>query len=134
MSRAKVLMDGRKRGRSCIRSGLCSRRVGECISVAPRFDTPGRSQQAAGRARTRFMMNRMGTKKPTKATGKAPVKPAAVTRPRPLDEVLEEEMLVDASGTFRAVSSIAAAQVGHEEDDGRRFASESLVMQAQRDG
>jgi hypothetical protein len=86
------------------------------------------------------MMVRMGMKKPTKATGKAPPakapqKPVVASKVRAAgDELLDEEMLVDASGTFRAVSSIAQAQVGHAEDDGNRFASDSLVMQAQRDG
>ncbi|MFT3697638.1 MAG: hypothetical protein QM831_31125 [Kofleriaceae bacterium] len=45
----------------------------------------------------------------------------------------DEDQLVDSSGTFRAVSAIQAAQVGHSEGDDR-FASDSLVMKAQRDG
>lgn len=83
-------------------------------------------------------MNGMGTKKPTKATGKAPAKapqkPVVVAKPRPLEDVLDEDMFVDASGTFRAVSAVAQAQIGHDEDDGLRFASDSLVMKAQVDG
>jgi hypothetical protein len=78
----------------------------------------------------------MATKK-TKPKPAVKAKPVitSVARPQPGDDLLDEDMLVDASGTFRAVSSIQQAQVGTaDEDSTRRFASESLVMQAQRDG
>ena len=39
----------------------------------------------------------------------------------------------DNSGVFRVTTDIARAQIGHAEGDDR-FASDSLVMQAQRDG
>ena len=79
----------------------------------------------------------MATKKPSKpkagTTSKAKA-PVVVTRPKTDDELLDEDMLVDASGTFRAVSTIQQAQTGHDEESTLRFASESLVMRAQRDG
>ena len=81
----------------------------------------------------------MVTKKPTGKPKEQKVKPKqgapiVVTRPRTNDELLDEDMVVDASGTFRAVSAISRAQVGHDEDTSTRFPSESLVMQAQREG
>jgi hypothetical protein len=79
----------------------------------------------------------MATKK------KKPAPPAKKAKPAPAakkaapattfgdDE--EDPSLVDTSGTFRAVSAIQQAQVGHSEDVDR-FASDSLVMRAQQDG
>lgn len=88
----------------------------------------------------------MATKKPTKAAPAAkkapakalpakasPAKKPAPARPIPdYDDPLDDQ-LVDTSGTFRAVTAIAAAQIGHGEDS-TRFPSDSLVMAAQRDG
>ena len=42
------------------------------------------------------------------------------------------DQLVDASGVFRVTTDIARAQIGHDEEDDR-FASDSLVMKAQRE-
>lgn len=89
----------------------------------------------------------MATKKPppkAKAKPKAPP-PAAppgrlqnlAARPTsysaPGDALLDEEQLVDNSGVFRVTSAITQAQIGHEDDGPGRFASDSLVMAAQRD-
>ena len=49
------------------------------------------------------------------------------------DDTLDEQ-LVDSSGVFRVTSAITQAQTGHDEDAAPRFANESLVMAAQRDG
>lgn len=82
---------------------------------------------------------RMATKKKPTKSAKPAKKPAAkqppvrVAPPVHFDDVLDEP-LVDASGTFRAVSAIAQAQIGHDEETSARFANESLVMRAQRDG
>lgn len=77
------------------------------------------------------------------ATKKAPTssKPAPKTksvlqnlaaRPPNLDDTVDEQM-VDASGVFRVTSAIQQAQTGHDEEQGMRFANDSLVMAAQRD-
>ena len=42
-------------------------------------------------------------------------------------------MLADNSGVFRVTSALQQAQTGHDEEAGTRFASDSLVMAAQRD-
>jgi hypothetical protein len=84
----------------------------------------------------------MATKKPK---GKAPApkpgklqnlaaKPTAFSAPGSSDALLEEEQLVDTSGVFRVTSAITQAQIGHDEEASARFASDSLVMAAQRDG
>ncbi len=49
------------------------------------------------------------------------------------DDVLDEQ-LVDHSGVFRVTTEIAKDQIGHGDDSSPRFANESLVMAAQRDG
>ncbi len=49
------------------------------------------------------------------------------------DDADEEGMFADNSGVFRVTSAIKQAQTGHDESDGMRFPSDSLVMQAQRD-
>jgi hypothetical protein len=49
------------------------------------------------------------------------------------DEVLDEP-LADASGVFRVTTAIATSQRGRDEDTTKRFADQSLVMAAQRDG
>lgn len=54
-------------------------------------------------------------------------------RPPVFDDTIDEQ-LVDHSGVFRVTSQIAQAQTGHGEDGNPRFANESLVMAAQRDG
>jgi hypothetical protein len=89
----------------------------------------------------------MATKKPTpkaKAKPKAAPPPPAPGRLQNLaarptsfnqgDALLDEDQLVDASGVFRVTSAITQAQIGHDEDGPGRFASDSLVMAAQRDG
>lgn len=50
------------------------------------------------------------------------------------DELTLDDQLVDQSGVFRVTSAITQAQTGHEEGPSGRFPSDSLVMQAQRDG
>ena len=57
--------------------------------------------------------------------------PAPTARPS-FEDI--DEQLVDHSGVFRVTAAIAQAQTGHDENDSLRFASDSLVMQAQRDG
>ena len=54
-------------------------------------------------------------------------------RPTTFDDEADDQ-LVDNSGLFRVTSSIAQAQTGHDEEQSMRFPSESLVMQAQREG
>ena len=76
------------------------------------------------------------------ATKKTPSKPKAkpktqlqnlAARPAAIDDTIDEQ-LVDHSGVFRVTSAITQAQTGHDEESTRRFASDSLVMAAQRDG
>lgn len=80
----------------------------------------------------------MATKKapPAKPTTKpAPKKPVLqnlAAKPHNFDDTIDEQM-VDASGVFRVTSAIQAAQTGHDEEQGMRFANDSLVMAAQRD-
>jgi hypothetical protein len=83
----------------------------------------------------------MATKKPSPKAKAKPVQlqdlaahPASFTAG---DALLEDEQLVDTSGVFRVTSAIAQAQIGHDEDRSAAsgsFASDSLVMAAQRDG
>lgn len=84
---------------------------------------------------------RMATKKKPVAPSRTKAKPApARTSPgklhnlaaRPSYEDMNDEQLVDNSGVFRVTTDIARAQIGHDEDDDR-FASDSLVMKAQRE-
>jgi hypothetical protein len=78
---------------------------------------------------------------PKKPAGKPRSKPKAqptqlqnlAARPQGLDDTIDDQ-LVDHSGVFRVTSAITQAQTGHNEERGLRFASDSLVMQAQRDG
>ncbi len=49
------------------------------------------------------------------------------------DDTMDEQ-LVDNSGVFRVTTAIAKDQIGHGDDNNPRFASDSLVMAAQRDG
>jgi hypothetical protein len=81
----------------------------------------------------------MATKKPIKPDAKPT---PAKTSPRKLenlaarpsfDETLDEQ-LVDNSGVFRVTTAIAREQIGHDDDNAPRFANDSLVMRAQRDG
>jgi hypothetical protein len=70
---------------------------------------------------------------------KAPTSPSRLqnlaARPASFDtDTLDEAMLADNSGVFRVTSALQQAQVGHGDDNNPRFPSESLVMQAQRDG
>lgn len=96
----------------------------------------------------------MATRKPvtsSRSTRKPAAKPAAPAKPATrqpsrlenlaarkqssFDDVTLDDQLVDHSGVFRVTSAIAQAQTGHEDEDtSRRFASDSLVMAAQRDG
>lgn len=81
----------------------------------------------------------MATKK--KPSGKPSTTPKAAkstlqnlaARPTTFDEIIEEP-LVDHSGVFRVTNDIAQAQTGHDEESSMRFANDSLVMAAQRDG
>lgn len=82
----------------------------------------------------------MATRKPTSSRSKQAPQPQpgklvnlAARQQSSLDETMDEQ-LVDASGVFRVTSAIQQAQTGHDEESGMRFASDSLVMQAQRDG
>jgi hypothetical protein len=54
-------------------------------------------------------------------------------RPPVFDDTIDEQ-LVDHSGVFRVTTEIAKAQTGHGDDSSPRFANDSLVMAAQRDG
>ncbi len=55
-------------------------------------------------------------------------------KPVTFDEADDDAQLVDHSGVFRVTSAISQAQTGHaDEEAGLRFASDSLVMAAQRD-
>ncbi len=83
----------------------------------------------------------MATKKAPPARSKPAAKPAPkgkpvlqnlAARPPGFDDTIDEQM-VDTSGVFRVTSAIQQAQTGHDEDQGMRFASDSLVMQAQKD-
>lgn len=49
------------------------------------------------------------------------------------DDTMDEQ-LVDNSGVFRVTNAIARDQIGHDDDNNPRFASDSLVMAAQKDG
>ena len=85
----------------------------------------------------------MATKKKPVAPSRTKPKPApAKTSPGKLHNLAarpsytdmnDDEQLVDNSGVFRVTTEIARAQIGHDEDDDR-FASDSLVMKAQREG
>lgn len=83
----------------------------------------------------------MGSKKPVSSKSKPKQETRRPTRlenlaaKRPtFDDVTLDDQLVDHSGVFRVTSAIAQAQTGHEEGNSPRFANESLVMAAQRDG
>lgn len=54
-------------------------------------------------------------------------------KPVTFDDTMDEQ-LVDNSGVFRVTDAIAKDQIGHDDDNNPRFASDSLVMAAQRDG
>jgi hypothetical protein len=75
----------------------------------------------------------MATKKTSKPKPKPRLQNLAARPPADDEDVLDEQ-LVDHSGVFRVTSSIQQAQTGHDEEATLRFASESLVMQAQREG
>jgi len=83
----------------------------------------------------------MATKKAPPARSKPAPKPVGkgkpvlqnlAARPPGFDDTIDEQM-VDTSGVFRVTAAIQQAQTGHDEDQGMRFASDSLVMQAQKD-
>ena len=79
----------------------------------------------------------MATKKPTSKPRTQP-KPAPklqnlAARPPGLEDTVDDQ-LVDHSGVFRVTTQISQAQTGHDEEKSLRFASDSLVMAAQRDG
>lgn len=81
----------------------------------------------------------MATKKPAKPAPSS--KPATspkklqnlAAKPPSFDDTIDEQ-LVDHSGVFRVTSAIQRDQIGHDDDNNPRFASDSLVMAAQRDG
>jgi hypothetical protein len=83
----------------------------------------------------------MATKKPPSSKSRTTTKPAPqptrlqnlAAKPASFDDTIDDQ-LVDASGVFRVTSSITQAQTGHDEDQGLRFPSDSLAIQAQRDG
>ena len=77
----------------------------------------------------------MATKKPSKPTPKTSPKKLQnlAAKPPSFDDTLDEQ-LVDHSGVFRVTSAIQKEQIGHDEDASPRFANDSLVMAAQRDG
>ena len=77
----------------------------------------------------------MATKKPSKPTPKTSPKKLQnlAAKPASFDETVDEQ-LVDHSGVFRVTSAIQREQVGHGDDNAPRFANDSLVMAAQRDG
>lgn len=54
-------------------------------------------------------------------------------KPVTFDDTMDEQ-LVDNSGVFRVTTAIARDQIGHDDDNNPRFASDSLVMAAQKDG
>lgn len=80
----------------------------------------------------------MATKKSAPPKPKATAKPVKsqlqnlAARPTHFDDLIDDQM-VDASGVFRVTSAIQQAQAGHDEEQGMRFPSESLVMKAQRE-
>lgn len=89
-------------------------------------------------ARPLSTIGKMATKKPSKPAAK----PVTKTSPKKLQNLAAkpptfdepDEQLVDHSGVFRVTSAIQREQVGHDDDNAPRFANDSLVMAAQRDG
>lgn len=77
----------------------------------------------------------MATKKPSKPAPKTSPKKLQnlAAAPPSFDDTIDEQ-LVDHSGVFRVTSAIQKEQIGHDEDASPRFANDSLVMAAQRDG
>ena len=79
----------------------------------------------------------MATKKPPASKPKPKSAPSRLenlaARQPVFDETIDEQ-LVDHSGVFRVTTEIAKAQTGHGDDSSPRFANDSLVMAAQRDG
>ncbi len=73
----------------------------------------------------------MATKKAPTSSKTKSVLQNLVARPPNLDDTVDEQM-VDSSGVFRVTSAIQQAQTGHDEEQGMRFANDSLVMAAQR--
>lgn len=85
----------------------------------------------------------MPTKKSSKPSAKAAASKPKLSpkklenlaaRPATFDVDTLDEPLVDHSGVFRVTSAIQRDQVGHGDENNPRFASESLVMAAQKDG
>ena len=85
----------------------------------------------------------MASKKTSRPSSKP--KPRREPQPQPgrlqnlaarpsFDELTMDEQLVDNSGVFRVTSALQQAQIGHDEEASLRFASDSLVMQAQAEG
>lgn len=75
----------------------------------------------------------MATKKPSKPTTSPKKLQNLAAKPPSFDDTIDEQ-LVDNSGVFRVTSAIQRDQVGHGDDTAPRFANDSLVMAAQRDG
>ena len=84
----------------------------------------------------------MATKKPVSKSKPKAAPPAQKGRLQNLaakptsfnDEPTIDDQLVDNSGVFRVTAAIQRDQIGHDDDADPRFASDSLVMAAQRDG
>jgi len=79
----------------------------------------------------------MATKKPPASKPKpksAPSRLENLAARQPVFDDTIDEQLVDHSGVFRVTTEIAKAQTGHGDDSAPRFANDSLVMAAQRDG
>jgi hypothetical protein len=94
----------------------------------------------------------MATKKPDRSRSSQPAAKKPAAKPEPakqptrlenlaakkqasFDDLTLDDQLVDNSGVFRVTAAIAQAQTGHEDEaPSLRFASDSLVMAAQRDG
>ena len=79
----------------------------------------------------------MPTKKPSKPIAKSKLSPKKLenlaAKPPSFDDTIDEQ-LVDHSGVFRVTAAIQRDQIGHGDDNNPRFASDSLVMAAQRGG
>lgn len=80
----------------------------------------------------------MPTKKPSKPAAKPKLSPKKLenlaAKPATFDVDTIDEQLVDHSGVFRVTAAIQRDQIGHGDENNPRFASDSLVMAAAKDG
>jgi hypothetical protein len=60
--------------------------------------------------------------------------PKIATQPRPTFDDALDEPLLDASGVFRAVTSVATAQRGGDEDEVKRFSDPSMIIEFEKKG